>query len=597
MRSTIIILIFTLMIAHPAPARGRGATQGGRTWAETSSTTNDPVVARINGEPLRMKEFSRHLTRQYGGRAIDWFVERVLIQQAASKHGLEATPKEVQARQKLEIRLRLQEFFNRTRMTPSLFQKVSEKYGLTRDKLRDDIASSISRDQMRRQVLLDKLLENEIELSEDELRQYYHWQYGQRIAGAHIVVGSSQKARQIASALRDKASSWGSLVRNHSLDQRSAPYGGRFRPVPVNTQLGKALRRLGEDRAGLYHPGQRWHVIRQTDRIPPSNVSFDNMRSELARELLAIKIQDRAGAYIADLRRQATVITNVSPTPQRRRVLGRNVIAYVNQQPVSVTQFGRAMVRRFGRNIIVPLIEQKLVLQEARNQGVTVSDEEVQNRRGRMAETIRRWQNSSSPTNDDIPSFSAEENAQNHHKGQSSEQYVSSQTVRALLLAEKMAVDRVYVNEQELREAYSAQYGRHVVLEVIVTGSASRARALRQRALEGASFALLAQAHSRARSSLQPQGFRTRSTPGQPYYKHVKGLKTGDIAPVLQYGNRYHLIKLLARKQPQNAPSLTEVREKLERRVKKKKSQRRIRAWLKKLKAESRVNIIKSSEL
>ena len=553
------------------------------------------TIAVVNGEPVKHGEFCRSLARTLGARALDSYLDRVLVEQAAAEQGLAVTDAEIRRRSKLEIRLRMRQVYQHARMTPDEFQRAAKNYGWQPEHAREEIASTISSGGIKLQLLMEKLLRERIEISEPELREYYRWTRGERLAGAHIVVGSTATARKVVEELRNDPGSWRDMVRKHSLDRGSVPYGGRIIPVPADTGMGRVLAQLQRGQIRLYPDGENWHILRLLSRVEAGEQTYEECRDDLQRELFALKAKNESGALLARLQENSTVITNVAANERERAILGNDVVAYVNGEPIRAETFGETLLQQFGPQLLDPFIERKLIFQKARDENVHLSDDAIQKRQRELVDEIceRERLKAGISQQEFERSLRKEGTSMKQFRERVKRELVSISEVRALLLAEKMVGGEVTVSESDVEDEYRSRYGRHINVRRLVVESEERARSLRRRALEGASFRLLIQTSSRESLSWAGNGLVRGITPDHPYYPHVRTLRTGQISPVFERNGRYLLLKVISQKKPDNPPPLDSVREELSRAVQQQKTRERIRAWLQKLKAESRIQLLR----
>lgn len=553
----------------------------------------EDAIAVVNGRPVPRKQFFRSLARTMGEAAIDSFLDRVLVRQAAQARGIEVTRQEVEERRELEIRLRMHRLYEQARMTPEEFRRAARSYGWEEGRARKEIAAGITPAAMRLQLMLEKLLAPEIEISERDLRSHYRWTRGPRLAGAHIMVESSEKAEEVLEELRDSPEAWREMVQKHSVDRPSVPYAGRMQPVPAETSMGRALAQVKPGEARIYSDGENHHVLRLIRRIPAQGPPFEEIRQKLRREVLARRAGEQADALLARLRREATIVTNVAATERKRRLLGPDVVAYVNGRPVHVVEFGRVLLEQFGAPLLQPFIERQLIFQQAEQKDVQVSPEALEKRRRELAEAILARRKRQAGREEFHRSLEENAISEQQYGEKLAEEQVSPAEVRALLLAEKMVTPDVSITSEDLRDAYDRHYGERIEVRQLAARTQAEAVDLRRRAQSGVSFRLLMQTQSAGALSWAQDALVRNITPDHPFYPYVRKLPPGRISPILNHGSRFYLLEVIGRHKPEDPPPLESVREELEELAGKEKIRSRIQAWLHKLKAESRVQILR----
>jgi len=163
--------------------------------------------------------------------------------------------------------------------------------------------------------------------------------------------------------------------------------------------------------------------------------------------------------------------------------------------------------------------------------------------------------------------------------------------VRAALLARKMAGAEVEVTEDDVRQAYRQLYGERLDVRRIIVGDEAEAEDIRRQLDRGASFDALMRTRSAEPHLWLTNGLVRGITAGHPYYEHVKDLTVGEVSDLFQRSGHWCLLKLLARHPAEDPPPLDRVRAEMARRARERKVQRRVIAWLEKLKAEAVVEV------
>ncbi|MFW6189882.1 MAG: SurA N-terminal domain-containing protein [Planctomycetota bacterium] len=553
------------------------------------------AVAVVNGERITRREFGRSLVRSLGRSALGSYVDRVLIEQAARRRGIETTEREVARRRELEVEMRMRRAYLNARMGPAEFRAVARQYGLDLQQQRRRLDQSVGSPAMRVRLLVEKMLEPELDLGEEALRAYYRRTRGRRYTAAHVALPRRQQAERLLQALRERPELWNEAVRQVSQDRASVPHRGRIGPVPADSELGRKLADMQPEEPALWQGERFWHVLRKLGEIPPAEEEFQQVRDRVRRELLAERTRSRLYGLTARLRAESTIVPNLSYRPESRRVLGRGVAAYVNGEAVPVHQFSEALIREFGPAVVQSYVERTLLLQRARRRGLTVSEEQMKERLERVAGQLFREQAAER-------GLTAEQFARRlrgrgierrDFEGRLVEEFVSEQDVRATLLAEEMVRDGVEVTEQDVRRAWERLGAERTAVRELAVDSRAEAQRLKARLEEGASFDLLARAEAAQPGVWMESAGVQEVTPDHPYFNEVKELEQGDVSDVFEQGGKYRILKVVERSagSPTERPPLESVRDDLEKEVFLRKARRRIRALLMKMKAESDIRI------
>ncbi len=550
-------------------------------------------VAVVNGQAITRAQFAASLVSSLGSSVMEAYTERVLIAQEARRRGVTVTDHELQARRKLELELRLRAAEQGTRMGPQEFAAAAADRGMGMDQVRAELDDSISMDALRSKLLAEKLLAPYLDLGDKALRAYYERTRGRRFAAAHIAVADQKQAERLMEALGNRRDIWPDAVLAYSLDRASMPYKGRIGPVPAESALGRVLAGMGPDELRVWQEGQVWHVLWLIKEIPASSEDFDQIKDRLRSELLAVESHSRLYDLLADLWEQARVVVNMSPDPAERRLLGQDVAAFVNGEPIRTDALSDALVREFGKATLPATIERTLIFQEAARRGLSVQPEELDERLKAIGERLFADQASarglSSQDLQKLVQGSAESPAE--VKARLVREMVNVDDVRATILAEKLVAPDVQVTQQEIQDAYNAYGGERYVVRDLPTDTRAQALSVMDRLDQGASFELLARTESPEPGVwLEGEGL-TVVTDGQPWFERVKGLEAGQTSGIFQQDGKYHIIKVVEHDPPSDRPPIETVRDKLQRQVFLRKAMDRIRALLIKLRAESSITV------
>lgn len=217
--------------------------------------------------------------------------------------------------------------------------------------------------------------------------------------------------------------------------------------------------------------------------------------------------------------------------PQRPKF--PEVVASVNSDPISYRELAEHCVRYYGEDVLESLVNKYLIALKCRELGVVVTPEEVDAEIKRMAERFKlpvdRWLGLLEAERDISP-------WQYRHD-----------IIWPTLALRKLATDRLEVGQQELREAYEAEYGPAVKVRLIACQTREEAQRLHQQALDNPErFGDLAKAHSADPYSASMKGLL------QPIRRHVSdpvlekaafSLRPGEISEVLAIGPQYVFLK------------------------------------------------------
>jgi len=551
------------------------------------------VIARVNGEPITRQEFGRALALSVGPSALGDYVDRVLVEQEAERRGVSVAPEELEARRKLEVRLRLRAVSVGARMGPQEFRAAVERQGASMDELRRQVEQSISKGAMRGKLLAEKMLAPQVALDEETLRAHYERTRGVRYLAAHVLVASQEDVEKMLSLLRERPELWLQAVREASLDRGSLPYKGRIPPVPAGSELGQVLAGMQPDGLAVFQDGALWHVVRFIGTVPADPTPFEKVRDEVRAEALSAGAEVLVDGMLADLNETATVVPNLSPALEVRRILGEDVAVFVNGRAYTLDEFGGALVEELGPQMLESYIERVLIIQEAERKGVTVAEEQIDERMQTIADRLfAQRAERQGKTPEELAASFGEDKDPRQAARDLVEQMMSRDDLRSALLAEEIVADGVKVTEDEVLAVYQEFYGDGVTARDMVFDSATEAHEALRRLQQGADFDEMARARTPSRGMWVSEEPTLNVTSSHAYYPYVQDVEEGDVSGAFRHEGKYHIIKVLRKRSAAEAPPLDSVREEMERRAFLRQARKRVSALLVKLKAEATIEVL-----
>jgi peptidyl-prolyl cis-trans isomerase SurA len=233
------------------------------------------------------------------------------------------------------------------------------------------------------------------------------------------------------------------------------------------------------------------------------------------------------------------------------------------------------------------LIEEALVAREADRLGIRVTDEDVD----RTVESIRARNNL------DEEAFQAAVASRRISYTAYLEE-VRSQ-IRRAKVAQRVLRSRMRVGDEALREYYLKNVAdfqepekvRICHIQLPASEGREKAEAVRQKALAGADFSVLARQVSEGPSAAQggDMGFLSVKNLSEEVRKAVADLPDGGISPVVEMAGACHIFAVLE-KQDGRIPDFEEVRDEIQDLYFKEKEQELYRTWIESLREGARID-------
>jgi foldase protein PrsA len=238
------------------------------------------VMAYVNGEPVYMDQLNQLLISGYGLAAAQQLVANELVRQEAQRKGLAVTDAEVEAEHQ--------------RTMDTMFSTVSEPN--QRQRLLEQLLkrNNVSQDQwnltMRRNALLAKLADSQVQVAEEEVKEEFDRQYEQKVKVQHIQTATLADAQKVLKDLADGAE-FTALVNKYSIGPTAdkagllEPFGSRDTGTPpALRQVAMGMKKAGEVSDPI-QVGTVFHILKLLAIIEPENVKYEDVRARLAADV------------------------------------------------------------------------------------------------------------------------------------------------------------------------------------------------------------------------------------------------------------------------------------------------------------------------
>lgn len=233
---------------------------------------DDTIVASVGKEDISRQQWIAEMERYYGKETLQRMVNVKVMEEAAKKFEIEVSNKEIE----LELSLMIAS----SEMDTALQQ-------LGEDELKEQIKS---------QLILEKVLSKDIVIEEKQLKTYYEENeslynipttYRTRL----IVVDTKDDAESVLKELKD-GSDFAVLARERSLDQVSASLGGDIGYITLNQQnsdpaIQNTLPKMdkGEISDPILLKDGRYGILQIDDIIKGKSFPYEEVKGHIKRVL------------------------------------------------------------------------------------------------------------------------------------------------------------------------------------------------------------------------------------------------------------------------------------------------------------------------
>ncbi len=257
-----------------------------------------PVVLTVNGEAITGSDFYQELEKRAGRQVLEQMVLDLLIRQAAKEARLSVADKEV----KDEVE-RIKGNFP----SDQEYKAALAKYGMTEQDLNDQVGLNL---------LLKKLGEKDVKVTEDDVKKYYEQhkeELGEpaKVRARHILVDTREEAAEILKSLKGGAD-FAKLAQEKSKDPGSKDNGGdlgffeKEQMVPEFAEAAFALK-PGQ----LSDPVQTqfgFHIIKVEERIEAKPPAYADIKEKIRNDLVSSRAKS-PDQVVKELREKAKLET------------------------------------------------------------------------------------------------------------------------------------------------------------------------------------------------------------------------------------------------------------------------------------------------
>ncbi|MFP3904701.1 MAG: peptidyl-prolyl cis-trans isomerase, partial [Armatimonadota bacterium] len=252
----IIVLLITVLVTSVAVAEDDSA-----------------AVATVNGEKISLGELKSEAIARYGPQVLEHLIIGHAVEHAADKAGVEVTEPELEKRAvNMEQRIEWQ-----APISGINFAKWLANNNLTPASFRQKIYHT---------MLLEKMVEDEVEITEQQVADYYsrnreQLRQPERVKVAHIVVADEQTAKDIRKKIVAGDLSFEDAAGQYSLDVWTKNDGGEWGYIAEGDDpFRRAALSLEEDDdiSDVVRTPMGFHIIKRLHKKPEELPPFEDVK-------------------------------------------------------------------------------------------------------------------------------------------------------------------------------------------------------------------------------------------------------------------------------------------------------------------------------
>ncbi|MBI1825077.1 MAG: peptidyl-prolyl cis-trans isomerase [Planctomycetes bacterium] len=297
--------------ASPAASNPEGTSGARKESSRTRGKTpnSDASIATVQGSDIPRSAIVDLLLKSHGAGLLEQLIGLEVASQAAAKEGIQVTDADVAAEYERALRklmnpegAAIDASFDRDAAEKALYVVLAER--------------SISPDEfmvtLRRNACLRKIVEKDLTITDEMIRDEYARTYGERVRVRHIQVSSLADADRILQRLAS-GEKFEDLAAHESVNSISARRGGLLPPFSMtDDNTPEAMRRAafalktGKVSSPI-RAGQWYQILKLEERIPAETPDLATAHDALEHNLRERLIEARTRALYDKLVAQVIV--------------------------------------------------------------------------------------------------------------------------------------------------------------------------------------------------------------------------------------------------------------------------------------------------
>ena len=253
----------------------------------TTGCGKGDVVAKVEGKAITKDQLYDLLVEQNGEQVLDSMISERIIELEIKKQKIKVDKKEIeQELEKLKEQHGGEEGLNMIMM----------QYGMDLEALKDNIAMNLK---------LKKLIGPEIDISEEEMSEYYEENKealgeAEQVQARHILVETEEEAEEISGKLKS-GEDFTELAKKHTLDEGSKEAGGDLgffgKGVMAKEFEKSAFELKPNEISEPVKTEHGYHIIEVLEKKEAKIPSYEDVKDDIEEMLLEQKISVEYGNW------------------------------------------------------------------------------------------------------------------------------------------------------------------------------------------------------------------------------------------------------------------------------------------------------------
>ena len=255
--------------------------------------TNTQTVGSVNGDRITKSELYDTMANVYGSAAVESLITKKVIEQEADKRDVKVKDSEIN--EKVDA-------YKESYGGEEALISALEASGLTLDDLKEDLEVNIK---------IEKLMQEDIEISEDEVKAYYeenkaNYDQPEQVEVSHILVEDKDEANDLLKKIK-AGKDFAKLAKENSTDPGSAENGGELGYISKGEmveEFEKAAFALKDNEVSDVVKSQYgYHIIKKTGHKEAKESTYEEFKEDAKEAALSEKIASESETWLEELKK------------------------------------------------------------------------------------------------------------------------------------------------------------------------------------------------------------------------------------------------------------------------------------------------------
>jgi parvulin-like peptidyl-prolyl isomerase len=556
------------------------------------------VVAYLyDNEPITREQFGDYLIERHSDK-LELLINKRIIDDACRQYNIEVSGGEIES----ALAEQLQSFaIDQNTFVNTLLARYHKNIYEWKE------------DVIRSRLQMAKLCKSRVHISDEDLQKAFEAVYGEKVECQIILWPKTKEGKEQALAeyaqIRDNAEAFDRLAKAQTVKPQLAATAGKVRPfgrhVMGDDNFDRIVFRLQPNEVSeVFETIDGPVVVKCLRHLPPdTSVRFESVRDKLTKEVEEKKIAGEMQTAFDTLKRKADPqkllrkknkaddpdgLPPCDPSQRSRQIVAvyHSLVEGSNEHvPITREDFGEFLINRYGAEQIEFLLNRIIIDKACQTRGITVTPEEIE---AGLNDDLKKMGNIDlkvfekdflGPYNKNIYEWRED-------------------VIRPRLLMAKLCRDGVKVTEQDLQQAFEAEYGEKLEGRMILwPADQTRYAMMQYTRIRDNPDAFNEMAQHQASSTLAAKGgkigpFGRGSLGNKDVEDEAFKLHPGEMTTLLETPEGNVVFKLDKRYPPNKSVTLDSVRDKLTREVFERKVQREMQTAFQTLREKARPKVM-----